>query len=448
MPCLRQLRSPVLLLVAALCFTACDEDAPTVTVADVDFNCGRPEVTFAIDRDDEEITNLIVNWGRNHIAMNPPSLYASDPVGPAFGDSEDWSIRDTGGADASLPADEDLDVFLRFGFANALQSMEQLTLNLQVQYRRAGESVQSVFSQRVAIPFDAAADAACNAGGNDDGGGGVGDPPIVDTNPATCPDDAASGGGLAAPVLDPLMLDGPLDGETCAGIVAGNVAIPNFMWRPVEGVAATSKAYQVEIRRAGQPSCLGDWSAETSAHWSGSNESCIVFDFNTDSASQSLLQSGAYEWRVRASCTREDGSLASGPFTPFMAFETAGRPEKLTLRTPADGATISTLSGNTSAVSVAFEWLPAACGPATYRVRVVESFEAPEDSTETFDFPSTATADGPGQLVTVDGEERVRITSLPLEVGRDFVWWVYADTPNGRTPVLGAQDLRTFSIED
>ncbi len=455
MTTLRVLRLPALCLFAAVFFTACDrdEDAPEVTITQVEYNCGRPLVWVAIDRDDEMITDLIVNWGRNHIAMNPPSLYASDPVGPAFGEDDDWYIRNTGGVDVGLPLGDDLEVFLRFDFAEPLGSSEKLVMNLQAKYERAGEATRSVFSERVTVAFDAAANAACNSGGNNNGGnnnggGGVGDPPVVNNNPATCPDDMAPDGGLASPVLDPLVVDGPLDGETCAGIIAGNVAIPSFMWQPVEGAAATNKAYQVEIRQAGQASCLGDWTDGSSAHWSGSNESCIVFDFNTNSTAESLLQNEAYEWRVRASCAREDGTLASGPFTPFMAFETAGPPDKLTTRAPSNGATIETPFNNTGAVSVNFEWLPAKCGPATYRVRVVEAFEAPEDSTETFNFPSTATSDGPGQLVTVDGEERVRMTSLPLSVGRPYVWWVYADTPYGRTPVLTTQDLQTFSIEE
>lgn len=455
MTILRALHLPVLCFLAAISFTACDrdEDAPEVTITEVDYNCGRPIVRLAVDRNDEMITDLIVNWGRNHIAMNPPSLYASDPVGPAFGENDDWYIRNTGGVDVSLPLGDDLEVFLRFDFATPLGSSEKLVMNLQAKYERAGEATQSVFSERVTVPFDATADAACNdSGGNNNGGnnggGGPGNPPVVNNNPSTCPDDTAPDGGLAVPVLDPFMLDGPLDGETCAGLVSNPVTIPNFNWRPVEGAAATSKAYQVEIRRAGQASCLGEWAAETNTHWSGSKETCIIFDFNTNSTAEPLLQNEAYEWRVRASCAREDGSLANGPFTPFMAFETAGPPEKLTTRAPSNGATIPTPFNNTTAVSVDFEWLPANCGPTTYFLRIVEAFEEPDDDDDLFNYPNATTSDGPGQTVTVDGEERVRVTSPPLEVGRDFVWWVFADTPHGRTPVLSTQDLRTFSIEE
>lgn len=444
----RLLSALTLLLSAALLTMGCDENAPTVTDIQVDYNCGRPEVTARVDRDDETITNIMVNWGRNNLATNPPQLYASDTLGLPFGDPADWDIRTTGGQNVTLPTAQDLDLFLRFAFAVPIAVNEKLVLNLQVQYTRPGESTQSTFSERITIPFEPPAP-ECNPqqGGGNPGGGTPGGG-VIDNSPPSCPVDSLPTGGLLAPVIDPAFVDGPVDGEACAGSVAGNATVVPFMWRPVDGAASTNKAYQVEVVRDGQASCLADWTPGGSAHWSGDAETCQILDTNTEGTALSLLQNTRYRWRVRASCIREDDTIASGPFSPDMTFETAGAPEKLSTRLPASGATIPTPISGTSATSVTFEWLPVDCGPATYHLRIVEAFEAPEDDDDLFDYPNATSVDGPGQMVTVNQEERIRMTAQSLEAGRSFVWWVYADTPSGRTPVLTTQDLQTFSVED
>lgn len=431
----------------------CDPEAPDVNQTGVDFNCGKPEVQFAIDRDDETITNIIVNWGRNHVAANPPNLYNSTPLGPEFGGPDAWIIRNANGDAVTLPSSDDLQVFLRFNISDAFPFAvnEKLVLNLQVQYDR-GDGVQSTFSERVTIEYETPApECTQTGGGNTPPGPGV--PPggggTIDTNPPTCLNDAAPDGGLALPVIDPGFADGPVDGETCAGNLIGNTVVVPFGWRPVEGEAIGNKAYQVEVRREGQASCLGDWDSASSSHFSGDRETCIILDVNTNATALSLLPNTRYEWRVRASCVRENDSLANGDFTTFMAFETRGPPEKLELRVPANGATIETPFDNTSALSVTFEWLPADCGLATYHLRIVESFEAPEDDDDLFDYPNATTVDGLGQIVTVNGEQRIRIESPVLEAGKSYVWWVFATTSSGAlTPVLTTDDMRTFSIAD
>jgi len=181
------------------------------------------------------------------------------------------------------------------------------------------------------------------------------------------PPPTTGGGAGGPPPTEAPAIVSPLDGAVCVGSLAGNAASVPFDFEEVEGARGGSGEYQVEVRRQDAPTCVVTWTEPGSGF--DNYPECWIADTNTDFHAESLDQNTFYRWRVRASDVTVD-PIASGPFSAFQTFKTAGPPlQPPTFTVPTEGQVISLPSGVVAQTFTA-SWSPPECEPASFRLEV------------------------------------------------------------------------------
>ncbi|MGH6864683.1 MAG: hypothetical protein ACREDO_00510 [Methyloceanibacter sp.] len=172
--------------------------------------------------------------------------------------------------------------------------------------------------------------------------------------------------GGPPPTAAPVIIS-PLDGAVCVGNPVGNTATVTFDFEEVENARGGSGEYQVEIRRQDAPTCIPNWSEPGSGF--DNYPECWIADTNTHFHAESLDQNTFYRWRARGSDVTVD-PIASGPYTAFQTFKTAGPPTAPpSFTAPTEGQVI-TLPAGVVGQSFTASWSPPECEPASFNLQV------------------------------------------------------------------------------
>lgn len=323
------LSSILTLFVAIFLLAACQEGPrPAITGIRECWTNGRPTYFADIDPNGTIITDINIHWAEALATASSPDL--NNVSGFYILDGQIWRA-DNGKFyfpsfpnwnQAGLPGQINETVLIRnyWDYVPPLESDEKVVFRIRLDYEANvpdSDAIFPVYSELTEITIDDTCASSEEPPINIGGGAPV----------PSCPSDADPQGGLAAPVLDPTYSDGPLNGDTGVGQYHSTASVTNvgLRWRAVDGAAPkSSKAYQVEILRGATSSCIDDWSADGPVLDTDDIEGCVLMDVNTNGTAHDLLPNEPYRWRVRASCHRAGGGMASGPFTPFQQFTTAG----------------------------------------------------------------------------------------------------------------------------
>lgn len=282
---------------------AADAPRPRLELHSQKFNGGNPEIWIDIYPNGQPLQDIRIDWGR-HSADTQPTLYATSGLNQLesveFIDIASDNILNVSLLQISSP----FRLYAKFGFTDLMEEGE--VLHYKVRTTHSAEDDQGdnyilyTWSEQYRIEYESSADGIGNGGG------------IV----------------LGETCLDPIptpVITWPLDGDSCVGFVANNQsdeAVVEFLWEEVEGVGNHPQGYQVEVRTAGSDPCINGWEEGVSGYF-GALPDCWVTDVNQPIHSEILPTGAAYEWRVRASCLQEDGSLISGTLTLTQTFTTA-----------------------------------------------------------------------------------------------------------------------------